>query len=196
MPDLLPYVCIPCRRSFKRPGCFAPPSRRPCPSCGAPAICLHHTFKVPPSSDVKQWAKVAFLIERGFRFIPIWDARTQRKVRYPETLSEARRFAETWKEHATRHGQAREYGVPADFQMSLDQAMKTAHAIVFAVHAEAPGLENFRVTPELHGIFQISGAAPTGKLKQRAELAARGVNGVERLISKIKVKRGRAPAAS
>lgn len=89
MSDLMPYACLDCRKSFKRPRVFAPPEYRPCPVCGKPAIGLHPHFKAPRASNLKQWAKVRLLVEAGFRFRPIWDAAKEKAIPYPETLRDA-----------------------------------------------------------------------------------------------------------
>lgn len=89
MSDLMPYACLYCRKSFKRPRVFAPPEYRPCPVCGKPAIGLHPNFKAPRATNVKQWAKVRLLVENGFRFRPIWDPVKSAPIPYPETLRDA-----------------------------------------------------------------------------------------------------------
>jgi len=89
MSDLMPYACLECRRSFKRPRVFAAPKYRPCPACGRPAIGLHPNFKAPRVSNVKQWAKVRLLVEAGFRFYPVWDIEKEKRIPYPRTLRDA-----------------------------------------------------------------------------------------------------------
>lgn len=52
---------------------------------------MNRKFKAPPAADIKQWAKVQFLAEHGFRFGSIVDKGGNR-VPYPGTLPEAREF--------------------------------------------------------------------------------------------------------
>jgi hypothetical protein len=52
---------------------------------------MNRKFKAPPAVDIKQWAKVQFLSEHGFRFGSIVDEDGYR-VPYPKTLQEARKF--------------------------------------------------------------------------------------------------------
>ena len=52
---------------------------------------MNRKFKAPPASDLKQWAKVRFLADHGFRFGSIVDAKGFR-VPYPGTLQEAHIF--------------------------------------------------------------------------------------------------------
>ena len=80
---LHPFVCVGCRRSFKRNGTNR--DEAPCPSCGGPAILLSRKFKPPQRSDVGQWAKVAALVNLGFRFDTIYDADGD-VIRYPSTV--------------------------------------------------------------------------------------------------------------
>lgn len=94
MLDAQPYACLGCRRSFKRPGWA---STRPCPVCGKPAVWLHADFKPPRTSNVKQWEKVRYLVEHGFRFRPIWDEEAGKPISYPETLRDAVDWVERWK---------------------------------------------------------------------------------------------------
>ena len=94
MPYSSRYVCVKCRRAFKRPN-FGPP-HSPCPDCGDAAVLLHPSFKAPPRSNVKQWKKVAFLIEHGVRFVPLWDAEKNQPIRYPANLREAKQWVAWW----------------------------------------------------------------------------------------------------
>lgn len=85
---LAPFVCLDCRRSFKRPF-DRDVTHRPCPVCGQPAIALSQKFKPPKASDDEQWAKVRFLVEHGYLFQSIYDGHG-RPVPYPATLKQAR----------------------------------------------------------------------------------------------------------
>src|SRR5687767_4002790 len=97
-----PFACFECRKSFKRP---QEPQvlERPCPHCGGVAHWLHQKFKAPKSDDLKQWQKVQFLFEHGFRFQPVSKASTGggfTDARYPTTLAEAKRFVAQFKSQA------------------------------------------------------------------------------------------------
>lgn len=91
---LAPFVCVDCRRSFKRPWTKGI-THRPCPVCGKPAICLSRKFKPPRANDDEQWEKVRLLISRGFVFQSIYDD-DHATVRYPESLREAREWVKKW----------------------------------------------------------------------------------------------------
>ena len=71
-PYLHPFVCVACRRAFKRSGTTR--NEAPCPACGSPAILVGRKFKPPRRSNVAQWAKVEALVNLGFRFDTIYDA--------------------------------------------------------------------------------------------------------------------------
>jgi len=76
---------------------------------------LHPDFKPARSSNAKQWAKIAYLIERGFRFVPVYNVKSDTRVRYPDTLEEAKPWVEKWKDHPAHLGGPGEYGVPVGF---------------------------------------------------------------------------------
>jgi len=101
MNDAQPYACLDCCRSFKRPGWAR---TRRCPVCGKPAVWLHSNFKPPRTSDVKQWEKIRYLVEHGFRFRPIWDEEAGKPISYPETLRDAVDWVERWKDLAVTRG--------------------------------------------------------------------------------------------
>jgi predicted RNA-binding Zn-ribbon protein involved in translation (DUF1610 family) len=96
-----PFVCLDCRKSFRRHGNH---QTNPCPGCGNELITLHSRFKVPRASDVKQWEKVRYLVQHGFRFRPIWDESAGKVVKYPATLREAIEWVEKWKSLAESRG--------------------------------------------------------------------------------------------
>ena len=102
----VPYVCVPCRRAFKRsrPVFLWGDDRRPCPRCAGPALAVSSKFKTPSAADEKQWAKVAFLLEHGFRFYSAWDPVTQTDVDYPTSLVEAREWVKQWSHLPPLHG--------------------------------------------------------------------------------------------
>lgn len=72
-----------------------------CSDCGGPSYNFGRHFKPPKKTDQKQWEKIRFLFEHGFRFqkirsnLPSTDS-----VPYPETLAEAREFVVKYKDHA------------------------------------------------------------------------------------------------
>jgi hypothetical protein len=91
---LAPFVCLDCRRSFKRPWTKGI-THRPCPVCGKPAVCLSRKFKPPRATDDEQWEKVRLLVKHGFLFHSIYgDDRAA--VRYPESLRDARDWVKKW----------------------------------------------------------------------------------------------------
>jgi hypothetical protein len=61
-------------------------------------VCLNEEFKAPRSSNKRQWAKVRYLIENGFRFRSIWDEENQRTIPYPATSREAVDWVERFKD--------------------------------------------------------------------------------------------------
>ena len=72
-----------------------------CPNCGADAVRLGRHFKPPKRSDDKQWAKVRFLWENGFRFQKICpEPNSIESIPYPRTLEEAKSFVLDYAEHA------------------------------------------------------------------------------------------------
>ena len=59
---------------------------------------LSRKFSAPKCKDLAQWAKIRFLIERGFRFYPVYDpwAGGMLTVKYPDTLENAKRFVQRY----------------------------------------------------------------------------------------------------
>lgn len=88
---LLPYACLACRKSFKRKVIDLGIPDKKCPHCGGVAMGLSRYFKAPPTNNIPQWKKVAFLIQNGFRF---YHQRDQDGcvVPYPSTMAEAKEF--------------------------------------------------------------------------------------------------------
>ena len=89
---LHPHACLQCRKSFKRK--LVPEQRYlgpvpaklcRCPQCSGPVVALARKFKPPSSDDLKQWAKVRYLIERGYFFQSV-------SGKYPATLKDAPAF--------------------------------------------------------------------------------------------------------
>ena len=52
---------------------------------------LSRKFKAPPSTDIQQWKKIAYLVEHGLRFQTLPEP-------YPATLAEAKTFVELYGE--------------------------------------------------------------------------------------------------
>ncbi len=98
---LAPFVCIDCRRSFKRPW-IKGITHRPCPACGKPAVGVSQKFKPPRAVDDEQWDKVRPLICHGFLFHSIYND-SHELVRYPDSLREARAWVKKW-EHMSAAG--------------------------------------------------------------------------------------------
>lgn len=66
---LHPYLCLPCRTSFKRNVIWdAAPDALPCPHCGQPAVWMSRKFKPPRRAANAQWQKVEALVLAGSRF--------------------------------------------------------------------------------------------------------------------------------
>jgi hypothetical protein len=94
MAYLFPFACFSCRKSFKRPWA-RDVETRPCPHCGQASVRLNRKFKAPPQNDVRQWEKVKFLFDHGFRFQSIYPG-DGTNAKYPETLAEAREFVKRY----------------------------------------------------------------------------------------------------
>ncbi len=96
-----PFVCLACRKSFKRPRHLEAPA---CPDCGKPTVGLSEKFQAPPQKDVAAWKVVAFLIEHGFRYHSIRERTASGGSRlvskaYPRTIEAAREFVVRYREH-------------------------------------------------------------------------------------------------
>jgi DNA-directed RNA polymerase subunit RPC12/RpoP len=95
------YACLECCKPFKRQ--LSKPVRDPeemvCPDCGGPAYNFGRHFKPPKKSNKKQWKKIRFLFEHGFRFQKIHVNKNRvESIPYPETLEEAKDFVIKYKE--------------------------------------------------------------------------------------------------
>ncbi|GAB3030468.1 hypothetical protein GCM10027285_11360 [Oleiagrimonas citrea] len=103
MPCNISYACLDCRKAFKRPVHLQNmPEHAPCPECGGPMHDFGRHFKAPRQDDIKQWKKVRFLIEHGFRFQKIRTGPGHHDtVPYPDTLEEARTFVVTYRRFAS-----------------------------------------------------------------------------------------------
>ena len=95
------YVCLDCCKSFMRR--LSSPAREPeimpCPECGGNSYNYGRHFKPPKKSDKKQWTKIRYLFEHGFRFQKIRQNPDNlcETVPYPETLEQAKEFVVTFK---------------------------------------------------------------------------------------------------
>lgn len=98
------FACFACQKSFKRHVEASPkdyPGHMVCPECGGESVNLGRNFKPPKKNDVKQWEKVKFLVDHGFRFQKIRVGTNHHDtVPYPETLEEAKEFVKTYKQYA------------------------------------------------------------------------------------------------
>ena len=95
------FVCFECCKAFKREYQIGSGIRElPCPQCGSTAHNLGRHFKPPKRRDAKQWDKVNFLFEHGFRFQKIRIGGHHDTVPYPKTLEEARDFVVRYKDYA------------------------------------------------------------------------------------------------
>ena len=93
--QLVPFVCVPCRKSFKRP--IALP-RSPCPDCTGETTKLAEKFQAPKRRDDEGWEVVAFVLAHGFRYhserVYETGGNSWQNVPhpYPRTMAEAREF--------------------------------------------------------------------------------------------------------
>lgn len=97
------YVCLSCCKSFKR--ALDKPIRNPeikaCPECGGNSYNFGRHFKAPKKNDKKQWEKIIFLFEHGFRFQKIRiGEHNHDTISYPATLEEAKEFVVKYKQYA------------------------------------------------------------------------------------------------
>ncbi|GGI85562.1 hypothetical protein [Shewanella gelidii] len=105
-PYNMAFACLDCHSSFKRELKLAPcdyPKQLTCPNCGGVAHNYGRHFKAPKKSDKKQWEKVKFLHEHGFRFHKIRIGSGHHDVvPYPETLEQAKEFVVKYKKYAVQ----------------------------------------------------------------------------------------------
>ena len=93
---LFPYVCLDCQKAFRYQ---QSDQQKICPQCKADLIMLSRKFKTPKKNDHKEWAKIKYLIEHGFRFsgyVKVEQGSSQ-KVKYPETMQQAYEFVDKYK---------------------------------------------------------------------------------------------------
>ena len=106
-PYNMAFACLTCCKSFKREFDLAEecPMTLKCPECGGSAHNFGRHFKAPKKSNKKQWDKIRFLLEHGFRFQKIRVGSGHHDtVLYPETLEEAKEFVVTYKDYAIHSG--------------------------------------------------------------------------------------------
>jgi len=97
------FACMHCQKSFKREFNRSKeyPLELTCPECGGHSYNFGRHFKAPKKIDHKQWEKIRFLFEHGFRFQKIRpNLPNTESVPYPETLAEAKIFVVEYKDHA------------------------------------------------------------------------------------------------
>lgn len=104
-PYNMAFACLECCKSFKREFNLAKecPQELVCPDCGGVAYNFGRHFKSPKKTDAKQWQKVRYLFEHGFRFQKICVGSGHHDViPYPATLDEAKEFVMKYKDHAIK----------------------------------------------------------------------------------------------
>lgn len=102
-PYNMAFACLDCRKSFKRGFDLSDgnPKVLTCPECGGNSYNFGRHFKAPKKSDLKQWKKIQYLFENGFRFQKIRKGPGHHDVvPYPETLEEAKDFVIKYKRYA------------------------------------------------------------------------------------------------
>ena len=110
MKDRTPYnmafACFECCKSFKREFILTNgvPVELKCPECGGTSYNFGRHFKAPKKSDKKQWKKVKFLFDHGFRFHKIRiGSRDKDTVPYPETMEQAKEFVVKYRTYAREY---------------------------------------------------------------------------------------------
>ena len=104
-PYRMAFACLSCCKSFKRKVDLYKEYKMDlnCPDCGGLAHNFGRHFKAPKKSDKKQWQKIAFLLEHGFRFQKIrFSGGHHNTVSYPNTLEEAKEFVVKYRKYAVR----------------------------------------------------------------------------------------------
>lgn len=82
-------VCFECRKSFKRTYSEQPK----CLFCGNEAHIMGRNFKVPATTDEKQWRKIKILLQCGFDVGGSSSHRVSLGIdKYPETLDQVEDF--------------------------------------------------------------------------------------------------------
>ena len=108
---LTKYLCLNCRRTFKRP--VEGKGERPCPHCKLTAVRMGHKFRPPRLSAYREWEVIKYLVNNGFYYdsIPIKDEHGNEigLVSYPLTMDDAKEFVQEYKEHALPRKWIREH---------------------------------------------------------------------------------------
>jgi hypothetical protein len=101
-PYNMSFACLGCRKSFKRHVVIEHvPNQLACPQCSGSAYNFGRHFKPPRQADTRQWEKIRFLFEHGFRFQKIRVGPGHHDtVPYPETLEEAKVWVVQYRQHA------------------------------------------------------------------------------------------------
>ena len=102
-PYNMAFACLKCCKSFKRLVNLSEdcPRNMVCPDCGGVAHNFGRHFKSPKKSDAREWNKVRYLFEHGFRFQRVYDEENGHQlISYPKTLNEAKEFVEKHKKYA------------------------------------------------------------------------------------------------
>lgn len=93
-------VCLTCRKAYNNYIDLANYTKEICPECGETMYYLHHLFKPPKKTDIKKWEVVKFLVEQGFNYYHTYymiaPGIYRQLGKYPETMEEAKEFAQTF----------------------------------------------------------------------------------------------------
>jgi len=103
-------VCFECRKAFNQGTDFNNIRESKCPECGVSMKQVTHRFRPPKQNDVRKWKVAKFLMENGFLYQHIWEKVFKNEkgeiiglanyAKYPQTMKEAKEFAEFYKEQA------------------------------------------------------------------------------------------------
>ena len=108
---LTKYLCLSCRRTFKRP--VDGKGERSCPHCKLTAVRMGQKFRPPKLSAHREWAIVEYLVRNGFYYDSIQIEKGPgtgaELVAYPSTMDEAKIFVRENQEHALPREWIREY---------------------------------------------------------------------------------------
>jgi hypothetical protein len=111
-PYNLAFACLDCCKSFKREFDLSKecPAELKCPDCGGISYNFGRHFKAPKKSNKKQWKKITYLFNHGFRFQKMrigkrsgnFVSYTPESIPYPETLEQAKEFVAKYKDYAIK----------------------------------------------------------------------------------------------
>lgn len=102
-PYTVAFACLTCRTAFKREINIAQtfPLELKCPKCSGTSHNFGRHFKAPKKTDIKQWEKIEFLFQHGFRFQKIrLGTNHYDTVPYPETIAQAKEFVLKYRKYA------------------------------------------------------------------------------------------------